>query len=145
MGQVYTLTSDEAEKIMAAALKTLKTQFSSAVVSIVNHFGIEIAKTVMDNVRPFNISAALNMAKQSAFTGKSTKAIIYEISTGEVTPEAIGIRRSRIFPEAGGMAIYKEGRLLGGIGVSSLQGADDNEDVAENAILKAGLETKPSK
>ncbi|XLQ20156.1 MAG: GlcG/HbpS family heme-binding protein [Candidatus Moraniibacteriota bacterium] len=139
MGQIYSLTSDEAEEIMAAAIQTLKTQFKVASVVIVNRDGTEIAKSVMDGVRLFTTNVACMKAKQAAWIGKPTSVTRDQLSEGEITPAILGIAIERIVPWAGGVPIYdEEGHLLGGIGVSNLTQEDD-EAVAGNAIGKVGF------
>ena len=139
MGQIYSLTSDEAEAIMEAAIQTLKTQFKVASISIVNRDGTEIAKAVMDGVKSSSANAATLKARQSAWRGKSTAETRDDISAGKVTAEVLGIDPKCLVPWAGGVPIYdQEGHLLGGIGVSNLAQEDD-EMVAENAVGKAGL------
>ena len=139
MGQIYSLTSREAEAIMAAAVHTLETQFKVAAISLVNRDGTEIYKIVMDGVRPFTAHVAKLKAKQAALTGKPTSETRDEIKAGNLTAEILGIDPKKLAPWAGGFPIFdQEGNLLGGIGVSNLDQAEDAM-VAENAVCKAGF------
>ncbi len=140
MGQIYSLTLDEAQRILAAAIQTLETQFKVAAVSISNRDGTEIAKAVMDGVKSASANVATLKAKQAAWRGKSTADTRDEIGAGNVTAEVLGIDPKLLVPWAGGLPIYdQEGHLLGGIGVSNLAQEDD-EAVAENAVRKEGFE-----
>ena len=142
MGQIHSLTLDEAQRILAAAIQTLKTQFKAASISIVNRDGTEIAKAIMDGVKPFTANLALLKAKQAAWVGKPTKKTKDEISAGKITAEVLGIDPKLLVPWAGGMPIYdQEDYLLGGIGVSNLEQEED-EMVAENATIKAGFKVR---
>lgn len=139
MGQIYSLTFDDAQAILAAAIQTLKTQFSVATVSIVNRDGTEIVKAVMDGVRPLTVNVALLKAQQAAYTGKSTSTTRHEIESGSKTAEVLGIDPKYLVPWAGGVPIYDaEGHLIGGIGVSN-HAEETDEMVAENAVCKAGF------
>lgn len=139
MGQIYSLTSDEAEKIMEAAMETLKTQFNVASISIVNRDGTEIAKAVMDGVRPFTTYVALMKAKQAAYIGKATGIIASEVKKWTKTLGVLDIDFNNFVQWKGGVPVYdQEGHLLGGLGVSNLDQENDDA-VAENAICKAGF------
>lgn len=139
MGQIHSLTSDEAEAVMAAAVQTLKTQFKTASISIVNRDGTEIAKAIMDGARPFTANVANLKAKQAAWTGKLTSQTRDDINAGMITAEILGLDPKCLVPWAGGVPIYdQEGHRLGGIGVSNLTQEED-EMVAENAVGKAGF------
>ncbi|MDP1884452.1 MAG: heme-binding protein [Candidatus Moranbacteria bacterium] len=136
---MHTLTSDEAQGILAAAIQTLKAQFKVAAVSIVNRDGTEIAKVVMDGVKSASANVATLKAKQAAWRGKSTAETRDEIGAGKITAEVLGIDPKQLVPWAGGMPIYdKEGNLLGGIGVSNLAQEED-EMVAKSAVCKEGF------
>ena len=142
MGQIYSLTYREAEKIMAAAVHTLETQFKSAAVTLVNRDGTEIASIAMDGVRPFTIYVAALKARQAAWVGKPTDETWKQIISGELTAEIIGIEPEMLVPWAGGMPIYdNENHLIGGIGVSNLKQEEDAM-VAENAVHKAGFRVR---
>ncbi len=144
MGQIYSLTYEEAEKIMAAAIQTATTQFKVVSISIVNRDRTEIAKAIMDGVRPFTANVALLKAQQAALVGKPTSEIRDKISDGEITPEVFGIDPKYLVPWAGGMPIYDtENHLLGGIGVSNLTQEEDAM-VAENAVCKIGFKVHTS-
>lgn len=141
MGQIYSLTSDEAGDIMAAAIQQLKAQSKAAAISIVNRDGVEIAKTVMDGIRPFTYNVAFLKAKQAAFIGKRTSATGDEISKGEKTAELLGIDPKCITVWAGGVPIYDENNhLLGAIGISNLTQEEDDE-IATHAIHARNLMT----
>ncbi len=139
MGQICSLTFKEAEKIMAAALQTLRAQFKSASVSIVNRDGTEIAKAVMDGIKPFTKNVAFLKARQAVWVGKSTRETRDEIRDKKKTPELLGIEPACFVPWAGGMPIYDvKSRLIGGIGVSNLDEMED-EMVAENSVCRVGF------
>ena len=139
MGQIYSLTSDEAEEVMAAAIKKLKGMGKRASVSIVNHARTEIAKAVMDGVRPFTARVAFMKASQAAYTGKTTSKTAKEVKDGDKALGVIGISPNDFVEWAGGAPIYdNENRLLGGIGISNLDPKEDAE-VAESAVFEAGF------
>lgn len=141
MGQIHSLTSDEAQVIMGAAMYTLKARVKVASVVIVNRDGMEIVKVVMDNIKPFTVNVASLKAKQSVWTGKPTSKIRDEVDAGEKTLGVLGIDPDNFIPWAGGVPIYdKNDHLLGGIGVSNLAQEED-EMVAESAVCKAGFKT----
>ncbi len=143
MGKIFSLTSDEAEKILTAAIQILKSQSQSASVVIVNRDETEIAKAIMDGVKPVTAHVALMKARQAAWVGKSTSVTKDEIMSGEKTPEILGIEPENLVPWAGGVPIYdQEGNHLGGIGVSNLRQEEDDK-VANNAILNSGFKTEP--
>jgi len=139
MGQIYSLTSDEAEKIMAEAIQILKQNDLAASIVITNRDGTEIAKSVMDGVDPFTAHVASLKAQQAAWTGQSTRKTRDEIEAGKKTAKVLGISPKRLVPWAGGMPVYdQDSHLLGGIGVSNLS-QDEDEGVARNAITSAGF------
>lgn len=142
MGQIRSLSYDEAERILQAAIQTLRTQLEVASVSLVNHAGTEIAKAVMDGVRPFTANVALLKARQAALTGKPTEVTRDEIKEGKKTAQLLGLDPAYVVPWAGGMPIYdNENNLIGGIGVSNLEEKEDAM-VAENAMCKEGFKVR---
>ncbi len=143
MGQIFSLTSTEAEKIIAAAIGTLESQLDVASIVLVNRDETEIAKTVMDGVKPLTARIAFMKARQAAWTGKPTDQTRNDIAAGKFTAISLGINPEELVPWAGGVPIYdQEGHLLGGIGVSNLAQEKD-KDVAENAVVKAGFKVCP--
>ena len=139
MGKIFSLTSDEAEIIIAEAIRLLKLSGYAACVSLVNRDGTEIARTVMDGAKPFTQNVALLKAKQAVWVGKPTGVTRDEIKAGEKTAEVLGLDPAKVVPWKGGRPIYDyEGHLLGGIGVSNLDEADD-DSIAENALLNSNF------
>lgn len=143
MGTIRSLTSAEALVILQAAIKGLTDRGLAASISIVNHDGTEIAKAVMDDVRPFTSNVALLKAKQAAHVGKPTSETRDKVIAGETSAEILGIDPKCLIIWAGGVPIYDSDRkLLGAIGVSNLEEHND-EGIAMIAIREANFKTSP--
>jgi uncharacterized protein GlcG (DUF336 family) len=141
MGQIFSLTSKEAEKIIVAAIWIAEKSGKAISISLHNRDQTEIARFVMDGVKPLTAEIACSKSFQSSWAGKSTKETRDKIKAGEMTPADLNLRN--VIPWAGGLPIFdKEGHLIGGIGVSNLK-EDEDEDIAMTAVLEADLEIAP--
>jgi uncharacterized protein GlcG (DUF336 family) len=139
MGQIFSLTSEDAEKIIEQAMNLLRESRNVASISLVNRDGTEIAMSMMDGVKPSTQNVAILKAKQAAHTGKPTSVTRDDIIAGKVTAEVLGIRKKYLVPWAGGRPIYDlDGHLLGGIGVSNLAEEEDDR-IARTAVGAAGF------
>jgi len=124
---------------MAAAIEKIGYMKDGVSISIVNRDRTEIAKAVMDDVRPFTARIAFMKASQAVYMGKATSVTAKEVDAGDKVLGVIGISPNDFVKWPGGVPIYDiGGHLLGGVGVSNLKPEED-EEVVSSAVMAAGF------
>ena len=137
---LYTLSSVDTETALNMAQHVLsgaRTEGLAVAVSVVDVAGHPLALLRMDGVA----ATVADFAQDKAFTAvmmrKSTAAFGDRMDS--VPSLRLGLAtRARLLTWGGGLPLYAEGRIVGGIGVS---GAQDFQDIAlaTEAATQAGL------
>lgn len=109
-------------------------------VAVLNSSGITILLLKGDNVGPHNTEAS----RRKAYTALSTKTPSLELMQKAAADSTA--RNLNTLPEllllGGGVPIYKDGELVGSIGVSGAGGAQNDHNVAQKAAENLGFTIK---
>jgi glc operon protein GlcG len=125
------LTLADAERISHAAEVKAKSEGWNVVIAILDDGGHLISLKRMDGVQIGSIDVAQAKAKSAVFFKRSTK-VFEEAMKGEggsrigTLPHAVGVE--------GGLPIFKDGVIVGSIGVSGVTSAQDG------IIAQAGVD-----
>lgn len=133
MKTVPKLTLDDARVMMAAAEAKALEIGVDMVIAITDDNGSLLMFHRMDDARITSIDIAIGKAYTAAAARKSTRA--YQ-QTSQPGGPSYGIHVSnqgRFMIFAGGLPVFYEGRIVGGIGCSSGH-ADQDEEVAQAGI-----------
>lgn len=124
------LTLSDAQRIADAAEAKAKAEGWNVVIAILDDGGHLISLRRMDNVQIGSVDVAQAKAKSAVMFKRSTK-IFEEAMKGEggsriaTLPHAVGVE--------GGLPIFKDGVIVGSIGVSGVTSAQDG------MVAEAGL------
>ena len=116
------LTLEDAERITAAAEVKAKAESWNVVIAILDDGGHLISLKRMDGVQIGSIEVAQAKAKSAVFFKRPTK-VFEDAMKGEggsriaTLPNAVGVE--------GGLPIFKDGIIIGSIGVSGVTSAQD--------------------
>lgn len=109
----------------------------SVAVAIVDLSGNILASARMDGVAPPTLTFAEDKAYTSATMKRSTAAFAERMASSQSLTLGLSTR-SRLLVWGGGLPIFYDGKLVGGIGVS---GAKDYEDIeiGQSALTRFGF------
>ncbi len=117
-----TLTLDDAKKMLAAGeAEAIKNNWE-IVIAILDDSAIPIALHRMDGARPGNPEIALQKARTSALTQRSSKVWQDWVNGGKISSSCMPI-----LPVQGGLPIIVDGQCLGSIGVSGVKSHEDEQ------------------
>ncbi len=140
----YSLTQEGAMQLAKQANLEAKKINKNISIAVLNSSGVTLLILKGDNVGPHNSEAS----RRKAYTSLSTKTPSYILmKNAEQNPDA---RNLNTLPEllllGGGTPIYKEGNLVGSIGVSGGGSGENDHNLAlkatENSGYKTSAETK---
>lgn len=137
----YFISSELASTLVQAAIDHARMMEIDICATVCDPAGHPVALLRTDRVRPPAIGFAIDKAYTAATLHTSTQALHEKAASRPSL--AMGLaNRERILVFAGGLPIYDDGQLIGGIGVS---GATETEDVecARAALDAAGLAETP--
>jgi uncharacterized protein GlcG (DUF336 family) len=116
--------------LQAAEAYALKNQWT-VVIAIVDTGGNLVLLEKLDNTQIGSIDIAIAKAKTANNFKRSTKLFEDAVANGGVGLRVLSV--PGILPLEGGEPIIYNGKVIGGIGVSGMQSAQDEE------VVKAGL------
>ncbi|GMQ27007.1 hypothetical protein Aoki45_36900 [Algoriphagus sp. oki45] len=125
------LTLADAERMYESAAAKAKAEDWNVVIAILDDGGHPILLKKMDGVQIGSVEVALAKAKSAVFFKRSTK-VFEDAMKGEggsriaTLPNAVGVE--------GGLPIFKDGVIVGSIGVSGVTSAQDG------IIAQAGVQ-----
>ena len=123
------LTLDDAKKMLAAGeAEAVKNQWE-IVIAILNDSAILVALHSMDGVRPGNPEIAIQKARTSALTQRTSKVWEDRVNSGRIS-----LMKMPVLPVQGGLPVIVDGACLGAVGVSGVASHQD-EQVAMAAIM----------
>ena len=128
------LTLDDCKRISAAAEAEAKKNNWNVCISIVDDGGHELHLIRMDGGTPANARIAIEKARTSAETRRSTAMWEERIKGGRVSM----LKLPGVLPVQGGLPIVIDGECIGAVGVSGVQSHEDEQ------IAKAGIEALSS-
>lgn len=132
------LTVNDALAVVNKAVELAQQQEVKISVVVVNADGRILSEGFMPGARPMTQTVARLKAEQSAATGKTTRQNRDLLSQGEVTPQVWGIAPEEFIKWAGGVPIYKNGELVGAVGISNLS-EDEDERLALTSVTLSHL------
>jgi|SRR5450755_737327 glc operon protein GlcG len=127
------ITLEQAKKVAAAAEAEAKKLNLNDAVAIVEPNGQLVYFEKMDGTQYGGVNVALDKATSAAFFRRSTMAFDAGLRAGATY--LLQLRGANAVP--GGVPIIFNGKLIGGIGISGGNGAEDNQvAIAGAAVLK---------
>ncbi len=124
-----TLTLDDAKKMLAAGEAEARKNNWEIVMAILDDSAGLVALYRMDGARPGNPDIAIQKARTSALTQRSSKVWEDWVNKGG----RVSMTSMPLLPIQGGLPIIVDGACLGSIGVSGVA-SDQDEQVARAAI-----------
>jgi len=127
--KIVTLTSlstKSARDIVSSALDEAEVSKLAIAVVVADPHGHVIASVRMDGVSPTVLSFAEDKAYTSSNMKRSTEAFSERMASSDSLKMGLSTR-PRLLVWGGGLPIFYEGKLVGGLGIS---GAKDHEDIA---------------
>lgn len=129
MRQKFSLTSAEAQTIIAAAKSEAEKNHWKVTIAVVDEGGYLIQLERMDGAVLTSPEIATLKARTAALSRMPTKSL------EDVTKERVAtVAFPGRLPVQGGLPIFHEGECVGGIGVSGVKSPEDEQ------IAKSGLE-----
>ena len=123
------LTLDDAKKMLAAGeAEAIKNNWNIVMAILDDSAGL-VALHRMDGARPGNPEIAIQKARTSALTERSSKVWEDRVNGGRIS-----LMKMPVLPVQGGLPIIIEGQCLGAIGVSGVASHQD-EQVAMAAVM----------
>lgn len=117
-----TITLDDAKKMLAAGeAEAIKNKWE-IVIAILDDSAIPVALHRMDGARPGNPEIAIQKARTSALTQRSSKIWEDWVNGGKISSS-----RMPILPVRGGLPIIIDGQCIGSIGVSGVLSHQDEQ------------------
>lgn len=110
-------------------------------VAVVNSSGVTLLLLKADNVGPHNTEAS----RRKAYTSVSTKTPSFVLMNNAATSS--DAKNLNTLPEllllGGGMPIFKDGILVGGLGISGGGGSENDHNIAIKTVENLGFKTHP--
>ncbi|HYD58136.1 MAG TPA: heme-binding protein [Burkholderiales bacterium] len=123
------LTLDDCRRMSAAAeAEAVKNNWNVAI-AILDDGGHLLHLVRMDGATPANAEIAIQKARTSALTRRSSKMWEERIAGGRLSMLSMPV-----LPVQGGLPIMQDGTCIGGIGASGVQSHEDEQ------ICQAGIE-----
>jgi glc operon protein GlcG len=120
---------ETAKKIAVGAMAEAKKQNWNVAVAIVDNHGMLIYYEMMDNTQTASAHIAVEKARTSATLRRPSKELEQNIADGRVAVLGLGG-----MPIEGGLPIVVDGKMIGAIGVSGVNSAQDGQ------VARAGLD-----
>jgi glc operon protein GlcG len=123
------LTLDDCRRISTAAeAEAVKNNWNVAI-AILDDGGHLLHLVRMDGATPANAEIAVQKARTSALTRRSSKMWEDRVAAGRLS-----MLKMPVLPVQGGLAIIADGTCVGGIGASGVQSHEDEQ------ICQAGID-----
>lgn len=135
------LTQEGAMQLATQANLEAKKINKNISIAVLNSSGVTVLLLKGDNVGPHNTEAS----RRKAYTSLSTKTPSYILmQNAEKSTDA---KNLNTLPEllllGGGTPIFKDGNLVGGIGISGGGGSENDHKIAIKAAENLGYKTAP--
>lgn len=132
-----TIASKTALDMIQAAIAQASAMDLSVAVAIVDLSGHVLASARMDGVAPPTLTFAEDKAYTSATMKRSTQAFAERMASSPSLSLGFSTR-SRLLVWGGGLPIYRDGKIVGGIGVSGAKDVEDIE-IGQNVLQQFGF------
>ena len=133
MLQVTTISLDDAQRLIAEGITKSEELGSLSNIAVVDRGGNLVAHVRMDGAQIGSIEHSINKAFTSVACQSSTLALGKDAQPGRQFYGIAGSIRGRVIVFAGGMPLYFDGQLVGGLGVSG-GSAEQDQAIAEAAV-----------
>lgn len=130
-----TISLEAAQALLAEARRACAARGFDATVAITDAGGHLRAFERADSAPFLTVDVAIDKAWTAASFGMATQQWNQYMAEPAVAPLA---NHPRLMPVGGGMPIFHEGRLIGGIGISGGTSVQDHE-AAQEALRQAGF------
>ena len=134
------LTLDDAKKMLAAGEAEAIKNHWNIVIAILDDSAILVALHRMDGARPGNPEIAIQKARTSALTQRSSKIWEDWVNGGKISSSTMPLLTVR-----GGLPIIVDGECLGSIGVSGVASHQDEQVgmAAIKAVFPSATTVRP--
>ena len=120
------LTLDGAKKVAAAAVAYAKANNAGGVIAVVDEGGYLVYMERLDNTFPAGAMVSYGKARTSAIFRKPTKVFEDAIKNGRTA----FLGAPDMTPLQGGIPIMADGQVIGAVGVSGANSAQQDEEIA---------------
>jgi glc operon protein GlcG len=119
------ITLEQAKKVAAAAEAEAQKNNWPVVITVVDTGGHVVAVHRLDNTQLGSIDVAHDKARTAVFFRRPSKAFEEAVANGGIGLRVLGLRGAT--PYDGGVPIFVDGKLIGGIGVSGVLPQQDGQ------------------
>ena len=125
------ITLDEARQVMAAAEAEAQQQQWAMVIAVVDSSGHLVALHKMDHAQYGSIEVAQAKAQTSVNFKRATKVFEDAVVAGGMGTRLLSMQT--LCPLEGGLPLFRNGKIVGAIGVSGAQSTQDAQVAAAGA------------
>jgi uncharacterized protein GlcG (DUF336 family) len=126
------ITLEQAKKLAAAAEVEARRNSWPVCIAIVDTAGHLVYYQRLDNTQTASVMICQDKAVSAAIFRRATKEFSDRVAGGGVGVGVVNLRGVSV--SEGGLPIYQDGKIIGGIGVSGVTSAQDGQ------VAKAGAE-----
>ena len=123
------ITLEDAKKIAAGAVVEAKKNSWNVAIAVVDNHGMLVYYEMLDDTQTSSATIAIEKARTAAMFRRSSKAFEDVVSKGRVA--VLGL--PGVTPVQGGLPIYVNGKIIGGVGASGVNSDQDEQ------VVQAGL------
>ena len=128
---------DQAKKAIAAGQAEARKNNWPVAIAIVDNAGQLVAFEKMDNTQTASVEVAQDKAVSAAIYRRTTKVVQDGLAAGGAGLRLLGLRG--MSPVEGGIPLFIDGKIVGGIGVSGVTAEQDG------MVAKAGADALSAK
>ncbi|HVQ02390.1 MAG TPA: heme-binding protein [Burkholderiaceae bacterium] len=128
---------DQAKKAIAAGQAEARKNNWPVAIAIVDNAGQLVAFEKMDNTQTASVEVAQDKAVSAAIYRRTTKVVQDGLAAGGAGLRLLGLRG--MSPVEGGIPLFIDGKIVGGIGVSGVTSEQDG------MVAKAGADALSAK
>ncbi len=123
------ITLEDAKKIAAGAVVEAKKNNWNVAIAVVDNHGMLVYYEMLDDTQTSSATIAIEKARTAAMFRRPSKAFEDVVSKGRVA--VLGL--PGVTPVQGGLPIFVNGKIIGGVGASGVNSDQDEQ------VVQAGL------
>ncbi len=123
------ITLEDAKKIAAGAVVEAKKNNWNVAIAVVDNHGMLIYYEMLDDTQTSSATIAIEKARTAAMFRRPSK--VFEDVVGKGRVAVLGL--PGVTPVQGGLPIYVNGKIIGGVGASGVNSDQDEQ------VVQAGL------
>lgn len=123
------ITLEDAKKIAAGAVAEAKKNQWNVAIAVVDNHGMLIYYEMLDDTQTSSATIAIEKARTAAMFRRPSKAFEDVVAKGRVA--VLGL--PGVTPVQGGLPIFANGKIIGGVGASGVNSDQDEQ------VVQAGL------